>query len=49
MDISLLNKNFGSSSANNEKYSELIKSFEEIGRQLGGWKKGLEIKNSQFN
>ena len=25
-----------------EKYTDLMKNFEEIGRQLGGWKKGLE-------
>ena len=32
-----------------EKYTELLKSLEEIGRQLGCWKKGLETKNSQSN
>ncbi len=26
------------------KYSELISKLEEIGRQLGGWKKGLQSK-----
>lgn len=29
-----------------DKYSELIASLEEIGRQLGGWKKGLQKKTS---
>jgi hypothetical protein len=32
---------------NNEKYLEISKELENIGKQLGGWKKGLEIKNSQ--
>lgn len=27
-----------------EKYSELISGLEEIGRQLGGWKRGLDTK-----
>jgi hypothetical protein len=27
-----------------DKYSELISGLEEIGRQLGGWKKGLVAK-----
>ena len=27
-----------------EKYSAFISNLEEIGRQLGGWKKGLESK-----
>ena len=27
-----------------EKYTELIEKLHEIGRQLGGWKKGLEQK-----
>lgn len=30
-----------------DKYSDLILRLEEIGRQLGGWKKGLQIKTSQ--
>ena len=30
-----------------DKYSELLLQLEEIGRQLGGWKKGLETKNSR--
>lgn len=30
-----------------DKYSELLLKLEEIGRQLGGWKNGLEIKNSR--
>jgi hypothetical protein len=29
-----------------DKYSEFIASLEEIGRQLGGWKKGLQKKTS---
>ena len=29
-----------------DKYSQLVKNFEEIGRQLGGWKKGLQKKTS---
>ena len=29
-----------------EKYSHLLASLEEIGRQLGGWKKGLQKKTS---
>ena len=29
-----------------DKYSELISGLEEIGRQLGGWKKGLQKKTS---
>ena len=28
----------------NDKYSDLISRLEEIGRQLGGWKKGLQAK-----
>lgn len=28
----------------NEKFAELIKRLEEIGRMLGGWKKGLQTK-----
>ena len=28
----------------NDKYSDLILRLEEIGRQLGGWKKGLQTK-----
>jgi hypothetical protein len=28
----------------NDKYSDLILRLEEIGRQLGGWKKGLITK-----
>ena len=28
----------------NVKFAELIKKFEEIGRMLGGWKKGLQTK-----
>ena len=27
-----------------DKYADLIRSLEEIGRQLGGWKKGLVAK-----
>lgn len=27
-----------------EQHIELSKNLEEIGRQLGGWKKGLETK-----
>jgi len=27
-----------------DKYSDLIGKLEEIGRQLGGWKKGLQVK-----
>lgn len=27
-----------------DKYSELLLKLEEIGRQLGGWKKGIENK-----
>jgi hypothetical protein len=27
-----------------DKYSDLISKLEEIGRQLGGWKKGLQTK-----
>ena len=30
----------------NEKYSTLSGNLNEIGRMLGGWKKGLEKKNS---
>lgn len=29
-----------------EKYIELSKSLDEIGRMLGGWKKGIEKKTS---
>lgn len=29
-----------------DKYSEFISGLEEIGRQLGGWKKGLQKKTS---
>jgi len=29
------------------KYSELSESLEEIGRMLGGWKKGLEKKSEK--
>lgn len=29
-----------------ERYTELSKRLEEIGRQLGGWKKGLQKKTS---
>lgn len=28
------------------KYSDFLPKLEEIGRQLGGWKKGLQTKNS---
>jgi len=28
----------------NNKYTELSEQLNEIGRMLGGWKKGLEIK-----
>lgn len=28
----------------NEKYADLLGKLEEIGRQLGGWKKGLQTK-----
>ena len=31
-----------------KQYSELSIKLEEIGRQLGGWKKGLETKNSRI-
>ncbi len=27
------------------KYSDLLSKLQEIGRQLGGWKKGLQTKN----
>jgi hypothetical protein len=27
-----------------DKYSDLLSQLEEIGRQLGGWKKGLQSK-----
>ena len=27
-----------------DKFSELLSELDEIGRQLGGWKKGLESK-----
>ena len=27
-----------------DKYAEISKQLEEIGRQLGGWKKGLQTK-----
>jgi hypothetical protein len=30
-----------------DKYSEFILQLEEIGRQLGGWKKGLQTKTPQ--
>lgn len=30
-----------------EKYIEIISKLEEIGRQLGGWKKGLQAKTPQ--
>jgi hypothetical protein len=30
-----------------DKYSELLCGLEEIGRQLGGWKKGLQSKTPQ--
>jgi len=30
-----------------KQYSELSIKLEEIGRQLGGWKKGLQTKNSR--
>ncbi len=30
-----------------DKYSGLIGRLEEIGRQLGGWKKGLQAKTPQ--
>jgi hypothetical protein len=33
----------------NDKFMELSKSFEEIGRMLGGWKKGLLQKLSSNN
>ena len=29
-----------------DKYSDLTSGLEEIGRQLGGWKKGLQKKTS---
>jgi hypothetical protein len=29
-----------------DKYSELLCQLEEVGRQLGGWKKGLQKKTS---
>ena len=29
-----------------KEYSELLKRLEEIGRELGGWKKGIINKNS---
>ena len=29
-----------------EKYSDISKRLEEIGRQFGGWKKGLQMKTS---
>jgi len=29
-----------------DKYSSLLSDLGEIGRQLGGWKKGLQSKNS---
>ncbi len=29
-----------------KQYVDLSTKFEEIGRQLGGWKKGLQTKNS---
>ena len=29
-----------------DKYSNLIAGLEEVGRQLGGWKKGLQKKTS---
>ena len=29
------------------KYAELTKQLEEIGRQLGGWKRGLQEKIKQ--
>lgn len=28
----------------NDKYTIISKHLEEIGRQLGGWKKGIESK-----
>ena len=31
-----------------EKYIDLSKKLEEIGRMLGGWKKGLQKKNSHL-
>ena len=30
-----------------EKYSDFLSRLEEIGRQLGGWKKGLQTKTPQ--
>ena len=33
----------------NEKYAELSKYLDEIGRMLGGWKKGLEKKTPAQN
>ncbi len=32
-----------------EKYAEFSKRFEEIGRMLGGWKKGLSEKKTPAN
>ena len=29
-----------------QKYATLGEALQEVGRMLGGWKKGLEIKNS---
>jgi hypothetical protein len=31
-----------------DKYSNLTSGLEEIGRQLGGWKKGLQAKTPQL-
>lgn len=31
----------------NGKYIELSESLSEVGKMLGGWKKGLETKNAQ--
>ncbi len=29
-----------------EKYTNISRDFEDIGRQLGGWRKGLQKKTS---
>jgi len=31
-----------------EKYSEISKTLEEIGRMLGGWRKGLQAKDQKL-
>jgi len=31
-----------------DKFSKLLKMLEEIGRQLGGWKKGLQTKTPRL-